>query len=592
MTTVEEVLGWRPPLLDDLIAQVVSGRRVLAGLGDDLAAGRPPSSWIGDDAAAAARTHRVLAHRLNDLAAEVAALARGINQAAAGAAAAQRTVEEAVHEARAHGFAVDPGSGEIFDPAVPAADPALADDRRRLREELAERITQGLRAADHTDAELAQVLGLVASSLLDGGTAALVDALAAGRQAARRDTLPLPSLGGLGDVLGWWRGLAPVERRRLIAEQPGLVGNTAGIPLRQRDAANRRFLLTARQELQEELRRSTALNVFERMVAGLESPALLRDKLADLAAISAVVSAPGTSLLSLDIRGRRMVTADVGVGRVDRAGHVTHLVHGVGNRPSGSLPAKVDQARDLLARQERISRDTGDDATHAAIVSFGYEAPQLDLDDLAESDRRFFRDHVAKDAAPGMAAFLNAIDATRADDPHLTVSAHSYGSLVAAETLRGDTGVDDLVVLGGPGLGVDDVDELKVPEGRIYNVEAAYDVVADLGWFGRDPTYLEGVRQLDTAGHHDRGLTEVVGHTAYYADGSTSQYNIAAVGAGHAELAIDDTRGPDPTDKMRESGRRAWEAGNRGIEETLGFLERRVDDGKRALRWGLDRGLG
>lgn len=583
MSTVAEVLAWQPALLEQIAQGMVGARRQLVGLDDELATGSPPGDWEGDDATAARRTHRLLSARLNDLVAEVSALARSIGGAAAGVEAARRSVAQAVTQAEAAGFFVDPGSGAVLDPAVPPPDPALADDRARLRTELAARIEEGMRASHHNDAALARVLGLVASSLLDGGNGPLSDAAARGGSAGRRDSLPMPVAGDPGQVHGWWKGLAPGERRRFLRDFPELVGNTDGIPMARRDEANRRWLPQALLLLQQQLRRSELMNGFERVVAQVPQPSVLRTKIADLEAIRDVVQQPGTALLSLGIRGKRFVTADIAVGNVHRADTVTHSVNGVGTRPATKVDDKVRAARDLLAQKQQISEAAGEQRTHAVIMSMGYEAPQLDLTDLTDAERQFFRNRVAKDAAPGMADFLNSIDTTRRNDPHLTLDGHSYGGLVSGEVLKLDTGTDAFVASGVPGVGVDDVADLKVPEGKVYNIEAEGDHIADLGYFGRDLTYLDGVRQLDTTAHPELGLSANEGHTSYHDRGTTSLYNIATVGADQPDMAIDDTRGPDIADKGREGLRRLVDTTKEAVGEARDFVDDRVADGMRLL---------
>ncbi|RII96074.1 hypothetical protein DZF97_18075, partial [Clavibacter nebraskensis] len=55
-----------------------------------------------------------------------------------------------------------------------------------------------------------------------------------------------PSVSG---VAAWWSGLAEAERRDLAEGMPELVGNLEGIPVVERDAANRRFLDQREREL-------------------------------------------------------------------------------------------------------------------------------------------------------------------------------------------------------------------------------------------------------------------------------------------------------------------------------------------------------
>src|SRR5699024_7398076 len=135
-----------------------------------------------------------------------------LSEAAAGAASVRRALEQTVLQARGEGFFVELSTGRVLDPAAIDPDPAIADDRERFREELTDRISAVLRAADHTDGTLAGLLGTVASNLLDGGTGTLRDAAMSGSRAARRDILPIPVLADPGRVLGWWQSLSSAER--------------------------------------------------------------------------------------------------------------------------------------------------------------------------------------------------------------------------------------------------------------------------------------------------------------------------------------------------------------------------------------------
>ncbi|WP_235737318.1 hypothetical protein, partial [Nocardioides alcanivorans] len=144
-------------------------------------------------------------------------------------------------EARAHGFHVDEVSGVVLDPAVPDPDPAVADDRVRHREELTEADREGLRAADHADAELAQVLPMAASASSTAATGRWPRPWSpAGRRPGATCCRCPPRCTGRG--LRLVAEPARGERRRLIEEQPQLIGNTNGIPLARRDEANRRYL--------------------------------------------------------------------------------------------------------------------------------------------------------------------------------------------------------------------------------------------------------------------------------------------------------------------------------------------------------------
>jgi pimeloyl-ACP methyl ester carboxylesterase len=143
----------------------------------------------------------------------------------------------------------------------------------------------------------------------------------------------------------------------------------------------------------------------------------------------------------------------------------------------------------------------------------------------------------AEAAAVPLAGFLQSVQRNR----HLTVVAHSYGSTVAGLAVAsGGTNVDDLVVLGSPGLGVSSTAQLGMPAARVHVLESSNDPVADLGWFGPDPDHLEGVDLLTTDGANlPSGTTgrRSLGHSEYLTPGTTSQWNVAGVIAGAPVLA-------------------------------------------------------
>jgi hypothetical protein len=79
-----------------------------------------------------------------------------------------------------------------------------------------------------------------------------------------------------------------------------------------------------------------------------------------------------------------------------------------------------------------------------------------------------------------------------------------------------------------------------VPHGQVYYESTPTDPVAKSGVFGPPPTLLPGVHVL-TTGATTVGTTQlqgIQGHTSYLDEGTTSQFNLAALVAGHPELAI------------------------------------------------------
>lgn len=536
--TVRQLLDWRPHRVAAVADGLALARRRLLGLDDELTAGRVPTGWHGASADAARADHRLLAAELNDLLAGVAAVLRSVDIAAEATLAAQRVLQHALSDADREDFAVDRDLVQLTDrrPVGPSGH-ALAD-RERRRDELTAHLHRALDAAAHADEELADVLARVARGLVDGGHGSLSGARAAGRRAGNRSILPPPADDGPGSANAWWRGLTGAEQRTVIADDPAWIGNLPGIPAWARHLANLQRL----QRLLGRLRRLPFPGPAG-TTAGLEAiDDLLRRQPEE------------RQLLLLEPAGSHGPRAVIGLGDVDRARHVTVFVPGFGADAQDGLLARDRELDDLRRAADRMSTEEA----NAVVLYLGAETPQPDaVLDLGHGS--VLNDDLARAGGAGLADFLNGIDAARSDDPHLTTAGHSYGSVTAGFALRLSTGVDDAVHLGSPGLGVDDLTILDVPAGHHHQLEAPWDGVADSGWFGADPSGLEGIRHLSTEEHHHPDLTGTRGHTSYLADGSTSQHNLAAVGAGRPDLLIDATGEPGEIDQLREEWRRVKE---------------------------------
>ena len=221
-------------------------------------------------------------------------------------------------------------------------------------------------------------------------------------------------------------------------------------------------------------------------------------------------------------------------GDVDTADHVAVLTPGFGNTVGGDLPGVVETAGALRDRSAAVLDGSGRSGESVAAVAWlGYDVPGGPLDvSTADAARRGGAD---------LARFYDGIDAARPTDPHLTALGHSYGSLTTGYALQQAHGVDDAVLFGSPGIGTDDLGDLHVPAGHTGVVEAPWDPVADLGWFGDDPNRLDGVTGLSARAATLPDGTAAAGsvlHSQYLTPGTTSQYNIAATVAGLPDQRI------------------------------------------------------
>ncbi|MGH3518433.1 MAG: alpha/beta hydrolase [Haloechinothrix sp.] len=471
-------------------------------------------------------------------------------QAADAVIGLERGVEEAEVLARAHGFAIGQ-DGLVNDVAPPQNVPAdqadeIQRERERIKAELVDRVEQILRRANDIDNDLAGVLGKVINGEInDGGATDLASAAAAGAGQGGLSVLePPPGKGTPGDNAGWWDTLSDAEKKQIIEKHPEWIGNRDGVPFGARDEANRSLLVTEKARLQEEARRLQA-DLDDNTFGGLFTNAdarldQVREKLDAITAIEKTLAQPGErQLLLLDTSNERAEAA-IANGNVDTADHVAVFTPGLtSNVPDSMVNYDNDMDQLQFRSEDELSR-YGKDPSVATVTWIGYQAPQWSetiIDENSVTD-----DYAAKKGAEKLAPFLQGIDTARDTDAHLTALGHSYGSTTTGLALRQNTGVDEAVFFGSPGLGTDDLDDLKVPDGHSTYIEAKWDGVGDLGRFGFDPSHLEGMQHGSSAeARHpvtDRPLAGVTGHSAYLQDGSTSQYNMSVVVGGMPDKMV------------------------------------------------------
>ncbi len=581
--TLDEVLDWKPAVLDTVANGLTRIRTSLLGIQDEIDAGGLPAEWFGVAAAAARANHRLLTAELNDRVAEVAAALKAVDVGAEATRRAKTLVHTALSCAQQLGYAVDPAAGSVTDTRTAPADEHEKADRQRVAQEIADQLEQALRAAAHADAELEQVLAALIVGV-DGGPGSLEDAAGLGALAGSRDLLSPPRGGSPGDHAAWWGSLTDAEQVVVIVGHPRWIGTTEGIPAWARHAANVGLIPICKDELEQriaELGGSPPAGDLAMFRIWKGKHDVLQGKLDGIRAIELLLARNETGsdyerqLLHLDLTGERRLEAAIGIGDLDDADHVTVFTPGLDSDLHDSLVANDQRMVDLVKRAERFGEANGSDDTYAGVFWLGYEAPQPG--ETTAPYRSVANDELAKDGAPDLARFLTGIDVMRDEDPHLTAIGHSYGSLVTGLALRSSTGVDDVILMGSPGPGTDDMRDLDV-DGRSYYLEADWDPVGDLARFGSDPSGMAGIDTLSTDRAHsellDQELARITGHTSYFEDGSTSQYNAAAIMSGHHHEVIDapETE-PNPL-------HRGWEWTGDRVDDGRGWVDDRVEDGR------------
>lgn len=356
----------------------------------------------------------------------------------------------------------------------------------------------------------------------------------------------------------WWSGTSSATQETLIQYRPAVTGNTNGLPAGVRDEANRIQLdadlldLEAKEEAGALTYEERELLENVRIVADyLDSAGVLPDP---LTGAPPVVQLYAYDPAAFGLDGR----AAIALGDVDTADHVAVSVPGFSSDMQGMRPGRAHNVyveATLAARGEAV----------AVIDWMGYDAPNLDfetpdspghigqavIDELA--DMASVLDQSAATAgAESLAADVAAIDAMRADDPHVTVIGNSYGSTTTAIAAT-DFGLaaDDVVLSGSPGAGTaDSAEDLTTGTEHTWIASASSDPITWLGHndgitvrlygaLGNDPAMdtfdaqrMQGENLGSEPGIIDLGNE----HGSYYDPRSESLYNISAVVAGEYGL--------------------------------------------------------
>ncbi|WP_406452795.1 alpha/beta hydrolase family protein [Streptomyces sp. NBC_00876] len=257
----------------------------------------------------------------------------------------------------------------------------------------------------------------------------------------------------------WWEGLSQEQRDRYLELSPDRIGGLDGIPVADRDTANRRNLPGLISKLEG------------------QSDKASKEKLAGLREIDRQLkegSQPPAYLIGISDEGQGR--AIVSYGNPDTSQNVSAYVPGL-NTSLDEEFAKNDLKR---ARDTAIGAQ-GYDPSSAAIVWLGYDTPQTPdgMKSLAVAG--------TGRAEKGGAAyddFMGGIVATNQNkDPHVTAIGHSYGSRTvgaATQRLGGIPGVDDIILVGSPGVGVDHAVDLGVGAAHVFVGAAANDPVTKL----------------------------------------------------------------------------------------------------------------
>ncbi len=254
---------------------------------------------------------------------------------------------------------------------------------------------------------------------------------------------------------------------------------------------------------------------FDSLLAELEEGTALLDRLA----------AEDRQILLFDTRGGGQI-AEV-IGDLFEASHVVVVVPGMGTTAQKFESAVSERARRLShAATERAKPDSV-----AVLGWLGYTAPgSLDVVDAAV-------EHLALQGAAALSAFVSEV-ASYAPHAHRSVVAHSYGSVVAGLAARHHgLPIDDLIVLGSPGLGVASARDLRINAGgKVWALRARRDPVTSVPRLQHGPVRFHGASPYDDSFGSRIIAIDDEGHSSYLNDDGAVEV-IARIVVGEDPLA-------------------------------------------------------
>ncbi|MFD6792050.1 MULTISPECIES: alpha/beta hydrolase family protein [Prauserella salsuginis group] len=333
----------------------------------------------------------------------------------------------------------------------------------------------------------------------------------------------IPAEGSPVEVSGWWRDLSAEERESVIAAEPATVGALDGVPTVDRDRANRLLFdveyadITAQQQDDPDEDRGAVIRAMDAIKRYIDS--------------DATRARPRAFLVGFSREGRGR--AIIATGDPDTADNVVTNVQGTGTSLK-AVRSEIDKSDAIVDRLGQLSRRTNT----STITWLGYDAPQ-DLLESASKDR-------AVVGGESLRSFQDGLRATRdGERSYNSVIGYSYGSTVighaASEALLD---VDAVVFVGSPGVGVDHVSELQLPEDcRVFATTAQNDVIRLTPDFAHGPQPIDedfGATVFDSDPGAD-GEWFTVGlsteaHSQYWNTDSDSLRNFAAIILGRGPL--------------------------------------------------------
>ncbi len=366
-----------------------------------------------------------------------------------------------------------------------------------------------------------------------------------------------------------WDAMTPEQRNTLIYDFPMLIGNLEGIPLRDRNVANRITAVAHRTQLEKQIE---LLTLLREQGAREDMAPLIEEMRGEVTSIDAMLGdRNGEHADEKDASGQKfgeyrvfdqngMPSTQKGATIVGfspfRDSYITY--QGALDPVSGEVPAWMDDVGVLIPgttsrlatfatdidRSKDLFAQSG--ARSGYFTWHGAPMPQFDLDHIDEASRRGFADT----AALRLTVFMNELAVPQ--DCDVVPIAHSFGAAVLGGAEYRGLEADRVVYVAPAGLGhhvdgIEDFPETKdVPH---FVLQARSDGV--VGWnqgnsgLNRghgvtNPLTADGITRLETGyidiKNPERGTIESTGnvesHSTVFEPSSTSMRNISRVVTG------------------------------------------------------------
>ena len=494
-----DVVDWEPGPLDSIAAdflEATQGLRSAHATGED-ALGAVRSEGVAVNAMRSSTISNLAS--LDRALTNVSGVLFAIEGARDGVAMVKAHVDDALAYASANNCTISSDGSAFCVPLIPT-DLESTLEAAAATLTLTEKVETTLEHAERVDSELSSALGdITTDTYWDGDR-------------GENKVIGIPDFPKYGwtpsQNAAWWKSL-PAERRRFLVEHcPDDIRHLDGLPAADRDKANRNALYgyvdaygTKRQGALADAKQAFD----EANTAGFvdrDKIRQTREALKDLEALNDQLQknehAPAYLLdFNYDTKHHR-TTAIVASGNPDTASYVSTLVPGIGTNVREELGYYMGINDQLRAQAERAGADINKVAT---ISYLGYVAPEGPGPKLYQAADISY----ANEGAPKIARFMEGLRAHGNANNHRfinTLLTHSYGSTTGGKAMTqvAKGVVDNFIMCGSPGSGVQSINQYNVPAGHVYESSVPEgDIVQDLGFdstFGRDPKKLAGITHL------------------------------------------------------------------------------------------------